>query len=121
MTISTGNPISISRNPERPVANNVTPWGRKRLKPSQAPTVGSVRDSTFISFSYRRRSGQRFSIEPENLADLPRYFVDLFGLVLFHVEDFLALGKFVSVGSRHESRMYDRYTSAIPAELPPTP
>ncbi len=42
------------------------------------------------------------SIEPKNLADLSRYFVDFFRLVLFHVKNLLALSELVSVGSRNK-------------------
>jgi hypothetical protein len=48
MTIATGNPIRTSKNTERPVANNVTPWGKKRLSPSQAVELTTVRDSAFM-------------------------------------------------------------------------
>src|SRR4051812_7435425 len=103
MTISTGKPMSINKNPERPAANNVTPWGRKRLNPSQAPTDGSLRDSTFMSVSLRSRA-KKVSIESENLADLTRYLVDFVGLVLLHVKHLLTLDEFVSVSSRHVRR-----------------
>src|SRR5688572_12362909 len=104
MTIATGNPIRISKNPERPLANNVTPWGKKRLNPSHALGLTSVRVSTFMSSPYWLARNLRVSIEPKNLADLSRYFVDFFRLVLFHVKNLLALGELVSVGSRNKRR-----------------
>ena len=42
-----------------------------------------------------------YSIEAEDFADLAGYFIDFFGLILFHVNDLFALGELVGLSSRH--------------------
>jgi hypothetical protein len=102
MTITTGNPINMLKKPARLPANTDTFWGMRRAKLSQTPAVDSLRDSTFITRAPYAFGGTRtFSVKAEDLTDLPRDLVNLFGLVLFHVDHLFALNKLVGVRSRN--------------------